>query len=116
MSRLLQSCGQSKSEYGTLIEKTESGNYHRYYHRAYFRTLNRSFFRTQKGYMGLGPNVIEIGDLVCILFGGHVPFILRPKNGYFLLVGEAYVHGIMEGEAFEKWQAGELKEQGFEIH
>jgi hypothetical protein len=27
--------------------------------------------------------------------------ILRPVNDHFLLVGECYVHGIMDGEALE---------------
>lgn len=43
------------------------------------------------------------GDLVAILFGLHVPYILkplsdRPEDGYEF-IGEAYVHGAMNGEA-----------------
>lgn len=63
--------------------------------------MKRSFFVTEKGYMGLGPFNTEEGDLVYVLAGGQVPFILRPEisSGGFWLVGESYVHGIMDGEA-----------------
>jgi hypothetical protein len=63
--------------------------------------IKRSFFVTEKGYMGLGPFNMEEGDLVYVLAGGQVPFILRPEvspDGFWL-VGESYVHGIMDGEA-----------------
>jgi hypothetical protein len=63
--------------------------------------IKRTFFVTEKGYMGLGPFTMEEGDLVYALAGGQVPFILRPilLAGGFSLVGESYVHGIMDGEA-----------------
>lgn len=58
-----------------------------------------SFFGTKGGYMGLGPKILQPGDVVCVLAGGEVPFILRPDHGYYRLVGECYLHGIMNGEA-----------------
>lgn len=45
-----------------------------------------------------------------ILAGGDVPFLLRAREGgeqrpYDVqLVGEAYVHGVMYGEAIESWE------------
>jgi len=48
------------------------------------------------------------GDLVAVLPGGKVPYILRshiPENTssgrQFTVLGDAYVHGIMDGEAFD---------------
>jgi hypothetical protein len=41
------------------------------------------------------------GDVICVLYGGTVPFMLRPKEkemGGYYVVGEAYVDGIMDGE------------------
>lgn len=39
------------------------------------------------------------GDLVCILHGSEVPFVIRKEaGGKYLLIGECYMHGIMEGE------------------
>lgn len=51
--------------------------------------------------MGLVSAAAETGDLVGIVFGATVPSILRPtgENDRFRLVGDAYVHGIMYGEA-----------------
>lgn len=45
-----------------------------------------------------------VGDSICV-FGGSVPFVLRdvclsrPQKRHFRLLGECYVHGIMNGEA-----------------
>ena len=43
-------------------------------------------FQTEGGYLGLGSANAQVGDAVCILSGGYVPFILRPleNNGYNL--------------------------------
>ena len=59
------------------------------------------FFRTQKGYMGLGPKDIRNGDTVSVLLGGQVSFILRKLDDTYMLIGESYVHGIMNGEAVD---------------
>jgi hypothetical protein len=64
----------------------------------------RKLFRTKRnGFLGTGPQSLEIGDLVCVLAGGTVPYLIRPVNdaegSRFRFVGEAYVHGIMHGEA-----------------
>ncbi|PVH96255.1 hypothetical protein DM02DRAFT_617342 [Periconia macrospinosa] len=71
--------------------------------------MNRRFFVTEKGYFGLGPPDIQEADSVCILLGGSTPYILRPRHAHSLgarslgagydFVGDAYVHGIMQGEA-----------------
>jgi len=61
----------------------------------------RRMFRTQKNYLGMGPRSAQAGDQVWILPGANVPFILRPLavETNYQLIGEAYVHGIMKGEA-----------------
>ena len=60
----------------------------------------QQFFRTVKGYMGVGNP--KPGDEVFLLKGSSVPFVLRPRGpgreGFFV-VGDCYVHGIMDGEA-----------------
>ncbi|KAI1146498.1 heterokaryon incompatibility protein-domain-containing protein [Nemania diffusa] len=62
----------------------------------------RKLFHTAQGYMGLGPQLIRFNDKVCLLHGAAVPFIIRPtrKRGSYEVVGECYVHGIMDGEAY----------------
>lgn len=44
---------------------------------------------------------MQDGNLVTVLLGGQVPFILS-KQEKFRLVGECYVHGLMDGEAFSE--------------
>lgn len=73
--------------------------------------LYRSFATTQKGYLALVPRKATPGQLVCVLRGGNVPFILnRRQDKYFELVGEAYVHGIMDGEFVRDARKEDLKE------
>ena len=55
--------------------------------------------------MGLGPNGLRVGDIVCVCYGLNVLYILSTQNGYYLLVGEAYMHKIMRGEAFTMCEA-----------
>lgn len=60
---------------------------------------NRKPFLSAGGHVGLAPKCAQPGDLVVILFGFTVPYILRDLlNGEFQLIGEAYVYGIMDGE------------------
>jgi len=53
-------------------------------------------------YLGMGPKEMEPGDMLVVLFGANVPFVLRPlESGRYKLVGEAYVSGLMHGEVFD---------------
>jgi hypothetical protein len=59
----------------------------------------RCLFATSCGYIGLGSRSIQPNDTVCVFQGADVPFILREKtNGRYELIGEAYIHGIMDGQ------------------
>lgn len=59
-------------------------------------------FCTVNGHVGIGPSEMLLGDLVYIIVGADVPYILRSNtNGKLQLVGECYVHGVMDGEAMD---------------
>ncbi|KAJ3534133.1 hypothetical protein NM208_g1039 [Fusarium decemcellulare] len=77
----------------------------------------RKFFITQTGYMGIGPPCMEPKDIICALFGGSTPYVIRPASteGEYLFVGECYVHGLMDGEALDMHERGELTEQWFSL-
>lgn len=75
----------------------------------------RVFARTRKGYYVLGPAIMEQGDVICVLFGGKLPFCLRPLGEGYLLVGECYVHGLVKGEALDMMARNELSEKVFEL-
>jgi hypothetical protein len=63
--------------------------------------INRTFFISKKGYMGLAPKASKAGDLICVLLGCDKPLIIRMVDDYYVLVGDSYIYGIMEGEALE---------------
>ncbi|KAH7327416.1 heterokaryon incompatibility protein-domain-containing protein [Rhexocercosporidium sp. MPI-PUGE-AT-0058] len=68
----------------------------------------RKFAVTSNGYMAVVPALSEVGDVVSVVCGARYPLLLRNKpevqyhNGEMRavheLVGECYVHGIMDGE------------------
>ena len=54
---------------------------------------NRRFYLTKGGYMGIGPMIMRPGDEVCVLFGGRMPFILRPTaQGHHIFIGQTYLY------------------------
>ncbi|KAI1128945.1 HET-domain-containing protein [Nemania abortiva] len=64
-------------------------------------TKHRRFFVTEKGYMGLGPRETAVGDSAIILQGHQAPILARGvQQKRWKVVGDSYVHGMMEGEAF----------------
>jgi hypothetical protein len=67
------------------------------------RLGNATFCRTTKGYLGLAPGDVHIGDELVVFKGAAVPFILRKmgSNDTHKLIGEAYIYGIMHGEALK---------------
>ncbi len=59
---------------------------------------SRCFFTTEDGEMGLGPYPAKIGDLAVMLYGADFILVLRERGAQYELIGDAYVHGIMNGE------------------
>ncbi|KAL8765965.1 MAG: hypothetical protein Q9209_007112 [Squamulea sp. 1 TL-2023] len=59
---------------------------------------NRKFCITKKRYMGWCPSNTKAGDRICILFGGQTPYVVRKEKQGYRLLGEAYIHGVMDGE------------------
>jgi hypothetical protein len=48
----------------------------------------------------LHNKLTKTDDVIAVLLGFDAPVILRPKaNGHLEFVGEAYVHGLMNGDA-----------------
>jgi hypothetical protein len=68
-----------------------------------YDSAGRNLGVTAGGYLGYVPSSSQIGDKICILFGSPVPFVLREdEGGFFKLVGECYIHGVMDGEAMKE--------------
>lgn len=80
-------------------------------HKVHQFLAGRRIIVTSQGYVGLAPDDVHKGDLVCCLAGAQVPFILREHPGslqHFQLIGECYIHGIMNGEACNKLKKGDI--------
>jgi hypothetical protein len=71
----------------------------------------RSFFVTADGYMGLSPLFAERGDLICVLLGCSVPIIIRKWGTNYVVVGDAYIYGMMKGEVMKQVEKGRLHVQ-----
>ena len=69
--------------------------------------------KTEKGYIGLASSTARIGDFIILCKGSKVPLIFRPaespRASKWVFVGDAYVHGIMQGQAFDKDMCKEMK-------
>lgn len=74
---------------------------------------DQRFFITRKGHIGVGPRHLQEDDLVVVFWGADMPCVLREQGGgHARFLGAAYVHGVMDGEAFEHIETNEeLQEQ-----
>ncbi|KAF4443717.1 Heterokaryon incompatibility 6 OR allele [Fusarium acutatum] len=73
---------------------------------------SRRFARTDMGLVGYVPMRASRGDLVVVLYGSKVPFVVREKgHGRYALVGECYMDGIMHGEGirFAKYENRDIE-------
>ena len=72
----------------------------------YLNTIDRStrVIVTRDGRLGLAPSAFEVGDIIAIIRRARASFILRNQGcaRRFKVVGQAYIRGIMFGEAREK--------------
>lgn len=79
-------------------------------------TQERSLIASARGYIGLAPSSTLPGDKICVLYGFHAPVILRPSaDRSHLLVGDAYVHELMDGEAVTPSKSRPFKGEQFVI-
>jgi hypothetical protein len=77
-----------------------------------YATTHRRAFLTSKGQVGLGYQGTSVGDEVAILFGGVAPYLIRQvaaesfrydeDRREYQLVGEAYLHGLEDGEGVDQ--------------
>ncbi|KAE8166118.1 hypothetical protein BDV40DRAFT_256797 [Aspergillus tamarii] len=59
--------------------------------------------RTNNNYLGLATTSVKENDSVWIVAGSRIPLILRKTSQRYVyrLVGGAYIHGLMHGEALQ---------------
>ncbi|KAI8932021.1 hypothetical protein NX059_010915 [Plenodomus lindquistii] len=88
------------------------------------KLYSRLLARTEKGYLALVPAGSKVGDAVWLLQGARVPFVLRKAvdtevqsehipddtEKRWTVVGDAYVHGVMQGEVWKSVQEEHLED------
>jgi hypothetical protein len=62
-------------------------------------THKRQFILTRRGYFGLGPPLVLMNDICCVLVGGMSPFILRETStpGHYKVIGDVYIPSKRKG-------------------
>jgi hypothetical protein len=86
-------------------ETEPSASMHTYLKAARKVCFGRKLFAAEGGRVGVGPRGMSVGDVVCIFNCVRVPFVLRKHESEphtYYLVGEAFVHGMMQGEYLRK--------------
>ena len=96
VEKMLEKKAFSLLSSGTITKAEES------YHDSWISVnlpTPRDVFVTKQGYLGFGYVGIKPGDVVCILATASVPHVLRRTGDLnYKFLGEAYVHGVMDGE------------------
>ena len=107
MAALNQSVKGGHISTSTLVHHGKSTVVAKFLRRVQEVVWMRRLIITEHGALGLAPEESKKRDLICILYGCSVPVALRTmidpvtNEEYFAFIGECYVHGIMDGEAFE---------------
>jgi hypothetical protein len=73
----------------------------------------RTLFASTIGFMGLVPRCSSVGDEICVLFGGSVPYVIRRHGAHCLFVGECYVYGLMGREVAKRLDEGDFEDFSF---
>ncbi|KAF2994708.1 hypothetical protein E8E13_003112 [Curvularia kusanoi] len=98
---------QDVTEFLNYLEDEDSNAHEtdhiRIFYAACLPSHDRRFAVTKNGRFCLVPEAAKRDDLVCIPHGSRVPYIFRQdrEKDSYENIGEAFVHGLMHGEAGE---------------
>jgi hypothetical protein len=77
--------------------------------------MDRRYFASNKEYLGWVPSHAREGDQICAFYGSRYPFVIRPCGDGWKLIGACFMHGLMEGEAFESLETRDIKRQTIKL-
>ncbi|KKZ66358.1 hypothetical protein EMCG_07859 [[Emmonsia] crescens] len=87
---------EAYEKHNTIVLPEECADF---YQSVRSRYGKRRVFVTSKRYLGLGPASMQPGDEIWVLPGAGAAFVLRKVDDSSMrMIGEAYVHGAMNGE------------------
>ncbi|KAK8003312.1 hypothetical protein PG989_003031 [Apiospora arundinis] len=71
----------------------------------------RRLIGTQRGRVGLCVPAAQAGDAIAVLKGCGMPMVLRrgEDDGSWKVIGECYLHGVMDGEVADDLKRGALQ-------
>lgn len=74
------------------------------YHHERCRSIagKKVFLATSNGHVGAGLPSVLVSDCIALISGVEFPMVVRPLGTHHQVVGPAYVHGMMCGEAWPK--------------
>nr|OQO27701.1 hypothetical protein B0A51_04467 [Rachicladosporium sp. CCFEE 5018] len=99
-----------------LVSAATTGSAERFYKSLRATTNCRTWFASTTGCVGSTSHTTQRGDVVCVLFGARVPFMLRPEpDGRYRVISDCYVDGMMDSKAIDMWEAGKLAAESFEL-
>jgi hypothetical protein len=107
--------GRNQQSFAILRKAADGGNWAQFVADAFRACNGRKVFYTKNGYLGVGPMAMRTGDICSILFAGRTPFILRPSGDRYILVGEAYLHGLIHVGVISMWKNGTIRDRSFKI-
>lgn len=71
-----------------------------------------SLAMTKGEFMGFAQPGVEVGDVICIIFGWDVPIVARRvEQDRLLMIGQGRFYGMMDGELMDKLEEGAFEEQ-----
>ncbi|KAK5116570.1 hypothetical protein LTR85_009195 [Meristemomyces frigidus] len=69
------------------------------------------WFVTENGYLGIGSNAYQVGDVIAKVLGAGAPWVLRPRSGRYILLDNVILFDLMNKHVEEMVEAGEVSFQ-----
>ncbi|KAI0866957.1 heterokaryon incompatibility protein-domain-containing protein [Xylaria cubensis] len=98
-------CAWFTSEKPTSLSTSDRSDVREFDEFVRSNTLGRRLFRTDSGWIGFGPESLQVFDLLVIMPGGKVPYILRRlstgSGQDYVFLGDAYAQGAESGQQMD---------------
>jgi hypothetical protein len=99
---------RSELEYDERLDELSRGSNQRYLLSSYLACADRSLSLTRSGRPVLTPGDVQEGDIVVVVKGFNLPYVLRPAPdegdqdaSTYCILGSCYVEDIMDGQVFD---------------
>ncbi|KAK1673270.1 heterokaryon incompatibility protein [Colletotrichum godetiae] len=110
---LLEVSGLESPTFEPLNIALSDGNASRFRIAASRACDQRRVIKTAEGFYGLAPACAREGDVVVMLYGGPVPFVLREIDDGWWLLGDCFIDPLMPETADDKIRARFGEEEVF---